>query len=50
MKYDNAREVGSVCNLIDILKRLRVIDNAQWLKAHDLKWTILGKPEWVKRS
>ena len=38
----------SVCTLIDLLRRLDVISEAQWLEAHNTKWTLLGKPEWVK--
>ena len=40
-------KVEAVCKLIDMLKHLGIIDEVQWLDAHELKWTILGKPGWV---
>jgi hypothetical protein len=41
--------VTSLNKLIDMLFRLKVINEAKWLQAHELKWSLLGKPEWIKR-
>lgn len=48
MKPANSRVI-IVCNLVDFLKRIGVINELQWYRAHAIKWGLLGRPDWIKR-
>jgi len=37
-------------NLIDFLKKLGVINHRQWYNTHELKWGLLGKPDFIDRT
>jgi hypothetical protein len=50
--YENAQErevfkLKSVTRVVDLLYRLEVNSHKVYMRAHDRKWGLLGKPQWI---
>ena len=44
-----AKQLSSITNMLDFMKRIGAISNESWLIGHGLKWNLIGPKEWSKR-